>query len=132
MKITNGECFVLENGLRLAASELKESKVKSLTLNVLVARNLQKASELCESFRKEIREFMPAELRALNEKSELSEDDELNKKVLSEEYNAEINKFLSEPGEISFYKPNISMESLAQVELGYDASSIISLILSDE
>jgi hypothetical protein len=132
MKITNGECFVLENGLRLAASELKESKVKSLALNVVVARNLQKASELCESFRKEIRDFMPAELKVLNEKNELSEEDELKKKVLSEEYNTEINKFLSEPGEICFYKPKISLESLAEVELGYDSSSIVALILSDQ
>lgn len=133
MKITNGECFVVENGLRTAANELVESKVKSLALNVIVSRNLQKVSELCESFRKEIREFMPEDLKDLNAKGEdLTDEEKLNKDDLSKAYNLEINKFLSEYGEIDFYKPNISIESLMQVELGYDSSSIISLILGDK
>ena len=133
MKVTNGECFVIENGLRTAVNELVESKVKSLALNVIVSRNLQKLSELCESFRKEIREFMPDDLKLLNEKGEdLTDDEKVTKEELNKSYNAEINKFLSASGEIEFYKPNISIESLMQVELGYDSSSIISLILSDK
>jgi len=133
MKITNGECFVIENGLRTAVNELVESKVKSLALNVIVSRNLQKVSELCEAFRKEIREFMPEDLKELNEKGEdLTDDEKLTKEELTKTYNDEINKFLSEPGDVEFYKPNISIESLMQVELGYDSSSIISLILGEK
>jgi hypothetical protein len=75
---------------------------------------------------------MPERLKELNEKAEdISDDEKSEKEDLSKAYNAEINKFLSESGEIEFYKPNISIESLMQVELGYDSSSIISLILSD-
>ena len=96
MKVTNGECFVIENGLRTAVNELVESKVKSLALNVIVSRNLQKLSELCESFRKEIREFMPDDLKLLNEKGEdLTDDEKVTKEELNKSYNAEINKFLN-------------------------------------
>ena len=133
MKITNGEAFVIENGLRVAVNEAVESKVKSLALNVIISRNLQKISELCETFRKEIRDFMPEDLKALNDKGEdLTDDEKSYKEDLNKSYNAEINKFLSESSEIEFYKPNISIESLMQIELGYDSSSIISLILGDK
>lgn len=134
MKITNGECFVIENALQSTTAELRESKVKNLLLNVCIGRNLQKVSEITASYRKEIQEFMPAELKALNEKSEeeLTEEEKLQKTELTSAYNASINEFLSKSMTIEFAKFDLDLKSLAGVETTYDNSNIIALILSDE
>jgi hypothetical protein len=133
MKLTNGEIFVVENGLRLAVEELRKSAVKSLGLNTVVARNLKLVSDLCQTFRKEISEFMPDELRKLNEKKDQLSTDEIETKAdLTKQYNAEVNKFLEDVSDVDFFKLNISMESLSNVELGYDTSNILQLILLGE
>ena len=134
MKLTNGECFVIENGLRVAADELRKSTSKSLILNTIVARNLKIISELCQSFRESIRDITPDELKELNEKNveELTEEESTKKEELTKELNVEINKFLETQTEVEFFKINFPLESLANIELGYDASNILQLILIGE
>lgn len=133
MKITNGECFVIENALQSTVTELRESKVKNLLLNVCVGRNLDKVSEITRSYRKEIQEFMPEKLKDLNAISleEITEDDKLEKETLTTQYNAEINEFLAKSMEIDFVKYDLDIKSLAGVEITYDNANIISLILTE-
>jgi hypothetical protein len=133
MELTNGELFVVENGLRLAVDELRKSEYKSLVLNTMVARNLKNVSETCHGFRQEINEFMPKELRELNEtEGELSEENLSRKNELQAEYNKEINKFLETKTNFDFFTVKVPLESLSKIELGYDASNILQLILLGE
>lgn len=131
MKITNTECFILENQLQNVISELRESKIKSLSLNVSVKRNLQKASELCADFRKEIQEFMPVRLSELNI-GELDEKDTKEKESLTAEYNAEINKFLQGTVEFDVFNSGVSMEALSNIELTYDTSNILDFLFGEK
>lgn len=133
MKITNGECFVVENALQSTVAELRESKVKNLLLNVCIGRNLEKVSKITQTYRKEIQEFMPENLRELNSKSaeELIEDEKLEKEALTAKYNSEINEFLSKEMEIEFVKYDIDIKSLSGVDVTYDNANVISLILSE-
>ena len=132
MKITNTECFILENQLQNVITELRESKVKSLSLNVSVKRNLQKAAELCADFRKEIQEFMPVRLKEINEIEKPNKKEEAEKESLTKEYNAEINKFLQNTMEFEVFNSGVSMEALGSVELTYDASNIIDFLFGDK
>lgn len=133
MKITNGECFVIENALQSTVAELRDSKVKNLLLNVCIGRNLEKVSKITQTYRKEIQDFMPEALKELNEKpeDELLEDEKLEKESLKASYNADINEFLSKSMEIEFVKYDLDVNSLNGVELTYDNSNVVSLILSD-
>ena len=133
MKITNGECFVIENALQSTVTELRDSKVKNLLLNVCVGRNLEKVAKITQTYRKEIQEFMPEKLKELNEKpeEELLEEEKLEKEALKNNYNSDINEFLSKSMEIEFVKYDLDVNSLSGVELTYDNSNVVSLILSD-
>jgi hypothetical protein len=131
MKITNGECFIIENGLTAAAKELRESKTKNLILNVIVSKNLVKISELCQLFRKEINEFKSVELVEIEKiEVELSNEDKTKKDELLKEFNTEINKFLAESSDVDFLVSDIKLSSLTGVEMEYDTSSIVGLMLS--
>ena len=134
MELTNGELFVVENGLRTAVDELRKSEYKSLVLNTIVARNLKNVAEVCQGFRQEINEFMPKDLKELNEKKEeeLSNEDKEKRAELMKEYNKEINKFLEVKTKFDFFNVNVPLESLSKIELSYDASNILQLILLGE
>jgi len=133
MKITNGECFVIENALQSTVAELRESKVKNLLLNVCIGRNLEKVSEITRSYRKEIQEFMPDKLKELNaiDLETITEDEKLEKESETAKYNTEINEFLSKSMEIEFVKYDIDIKSLAGVDVTYDNANVISLILTE-
>lgn len=133
MKITNGECFIIENALQSTVSELRESKVKNLLLNVCVGRNLQKVAEITAAYRKEIQEFMPEELKALKSKAEdeLTEEEKLQLETLNAAYNSEINEFLSKTMEIEFLKFDLDLKSLHGIDVTYDNANVISLILTE-
>lgn len=122
----------MENQLQTVISELRESKVKSLSLNVSVKRNLQKASELCADFRKEIQEFMPVRLKEVNEIEKPNKKEEVEKESLTKEYNAEINKFLQNTIEFDVFNSGVSMEALGNVELTYDSSNIIDFLFGEK
>jgi len=131
MKITNGECFIIEDGLTSAAKELRESKTKNLVLNVIVSKNLAKVSEICQIFRKEISEFKPTDLIGLEKVDiELSDDDKLKNDVLLKEFNEDVKKFLSEITDMEFLVSDIKLSSLIGIEMEYDTSSIVGLLLS--
>jgi hypothetical protein len=132
MKITNAECFIIENQLQNVVSELRDSKIKSLSLNVSVKRNLQKASELCADFRKEIQEFMPARLKEINELEKLNKKEEAEKESLMAEYNAEINKFLQNTIEFTVFNSGVNLESLSNIELTFDSASIIDFLFGEK
>lgn len=132
MKITNAECFILESQLQNVISELRDSKIKSLSLNVSVKRNLQKAAELCGDFRKEIQEFAPARLKELNELEKLSKKEEKEKEDLNTEYNAEINKFLQHTFDFDVFNSGVSLESLGNIELTYDTSNILDFLFGEK
>lgn len=132
MKITNTECFILENQLQNVITELRESKVKSLSLNVSVKRNLQKASELCADFRKEIQEFMPVGLKEINEAEKLNKKEEAEKESLTKEYNLEINKFLQNTIEFEVFNSGVNMEALGNIELTYDTSNILDFLFGEK
>jgi len=134
MKLTNGECFIIENGLKQAVDELRKSTSKSLVLNTIVARNLKMIADLCQGFREQIRDITPDELKDLNEKKveDLSEDEVLKKEELTKDLNVEINKLLQSSTEIDFFKINFPLESLVNIELSYDVSNILQLILIGE
>lgn len=131
MKITNTECFILENQLQNVIAELRESKVKSLSLNVSVKRNLTRAAELCADFRKEIQEFMPERLKELNAQEKLTKKEEAEKESLNAEYNVEINKFLQNTMEFEVFNSGVSMEALGNIELTYDTSNIIDFLFGE-
>jgi len=131
MKITNAECFILENQLQNVVTELRDSKVKSLSLNVSVKRNLQKVLDLCGDFRKEIQEFQPVRLKELNELVKLNKKEETEKEGLMTEYNAEINKFLQNTMEFDVFNSGVSLGGLANVELTYDSSNIIDFLFGE-
>lgn len=131
MKITNAECFILENQLQNVVTELRDSKVKSLSLNVSVKRNLQKVLDLCGDFRKEIQEFQPVRLKELNELIKLNKKEEAEKDGLMTEYNTEINKFLQNTMEFDVFNSGVSLEGLANVELTYDSSNIIDFLFGE-
>ena len=131
MKITNGECFIIENGLKTAAEELRVSKTKNLVLNVIVSKNLSKIADTCHLFREEIGKFKPEELIAYEKSdSELSDEDNLIKEDLLKSYNVEINKFLAESSDIDFLVSDIKLSSLVGIEMEYDTSSIVGLMIS--
>lgn len=131
MKITNGECFIIENGLKSSAEELRESKSKNLVLNVIVSKNLLKISDICQLFREEISKFKPEELvKYEKDENELSDEDKLIKDDILKKYNEEINKFLSESTDIEFIVSDIKLSSLVGIEMSYDTSSIVGLMLS--
>jgi len=132
MKITNTECFILENQLQNVITELRESKVKSLSLNVSVKRNLQKAADFCADFRKEIQEFMPTRLKELGEIEKLSKKEEKEKEDLTKEYNVEINKFLQNTIEFDVFNSGVNMESLGNIELTYDTSNILDFLFGNK
>lgn len=131
MKITNGECFIIENGLKSSAEELRESKSKNLVLNVIVSKNLLKISDICQLFREEIAKFKPEELvKYEKDENELSDEDKLIKDDILKKYNEEINKFLSESTDVEFIVSDIKLSSLVGIEMSYDTSSIVGLMLS--
>jgi hypothetical protein len=131
MKITNGECFIIENGLTSAAKELRESKTKNLVLNVIVSKNLAKISETCQIFRKEISEFKSSDLIDIEKmEGELSEHEIAKKDILLREFNEEIQKFLAETIDVEFLVSDIKLSSLIGIEMEYDTSSIVGLMLS--
>ena len=131
MKITNGECFIIENGLKSSAEELRESKSKNLVLNVIVSKNLLKISDICQLFREEISKFKPEELvKYEKDENELSDEDKLIKDDILKKYNEEINKFLSESTDVEFIVSDIKLSSLVGIEMSYDTSSIVGLMLS--
>lgn len=131
MKITNGECFIIENGLKSSAEELRESKSKNLVLNVIVSKNLLKVSDICQLFREEISKFKPEELvKYEKDENELSDEDKLIKDDILKKYNEEINKFLSESTDVEFIVSDIKLSSLVGIEMSYDTSSIVGLMLS--
>lgn len=133
MKITNGECFIIENVLQAAVKDLRESKVRSLTLNFFVSTNLQKTSEICQTLRKEIQEFMPERLKELNEtREDISDEEKQERELLGKEYNDAINKFLAEDIEVDFFKARIPLESLEGIELNYDSTSVLALLLNNK
>jgi hypothetical protein len=131
MKILNSECFILESQLSNVVTELRESKVKSLTLNISVKRNLQKLSEICNEFRKDIQEFVPERLKELNTKTELTEEETEEKSKLDETTNAEINKLLQEPIEFTPFNCGVNVEALGDIELSFDATNIIDILFSN-
>lgn len=132
MKITNSEAFILEAQLNNVIGELRESKVKNLSLNVMVKRNLTKIAEICNDFRKEIQEFKPAELAELEAiEVELTEDQQKQKDELLKDYNGEINKFLSNTLEYEPFTSGVTLEGISSVELSFDSSNIIDLLLNE-
>ena len=132
MEITNLELFFFEKALNDATNDLRTSKVKDLSLNVLVFRNLKIISELCDTYRKEIDAFMPDRLRELNQKADMSTDEIEEKASLSKEYNSEVNLFLSKKTNIEFYKGDVSPSALNGIEVNYDSSAVIGFLLGQD
>jgi hypothetical protein len=90
-----------------------------------------KISETCQLFRKEISEFKPEDLVKIEKiEGDLSEDDSKKKESLLSDYNKSINEFLGESFDMEFLVSDVKLSSLIGVEMDYDTSSIVGLLLS--
>jgi hypothetical protein len=131
MKVSNGDCFVLENQLPNVVAELRESKVKNLALNISIKRNLQKVVELCADFRKEIQDSFPERLKELNAKEKLTKKEEEEKAALLEPSNKDINAFLQKTFEFDVFNCGVDINALKDVELTFDTSSMVDFLFGE-
>lgn len=129
MNFTNEDCFIIERILGEAASELRASHKKSIALSTLVARNLSEVNSLCAEMRKQIEASKPEELVELIKKAELNDDDKSRKVTLETEFKKTVDEFIKQKSDPKFYTPKINLEDFEGVELSYDATSILDLIL---
>ena len=129
MELTNIELFFFEKALTNATSDLRASKVKNLSLNVFVFRNLKLVSEICDAYRKEIDAFKPERLVELNAKSELTEEETAEKKALAEDNDKAITEFLNKKTTIEFHSGDIDLSAMNGLEVNYDSSTVIGFLL---
>lgn len=131
MKISIGESFMLESQLQKIISELRENNVKNLSLNVSIKRNLQKISELCLEYRKEINEFIPDRLKELTGVELISQEDIEEKTKLEAETNMLVSEFLKNTFDFEIFNLGVDLRLLSQFEFTFDSSNVMDFLFGE-